>query len=194
MMTSMATRVVKQRGVVVALLTAAIVFAVLTVQSLLSLFATEVTSGIIGGGFFAFGSHLWGSYAISGLGSIVVLSGGVFLALWIIAPIAAELRLFHVVTRSILAAGVGAVLVFLFALLVAFLGGFGFSGGFSSNLLANLNFNGSSVVSTLAFSVSTTIQTFSSAAPVVVLAGVVLWIWLDKHPRDHHVSGMVDEV
>ncbi len=194
MMTSMATRVVKQRGIVVALLTATIVFAVLTVQSLLALFANEITTGIIGGGFFAVGSHLWGTYAVTELERIVVFAAGVFITLWIIAPIAAELRLFHVVTRSILAAGVGTVLVFLFALLLSFVGGFGFSGGFSSSLLANLNFNGSSVMSTLALSVSSTIQTFSSAAPVVVLAGAMLWIWLDRHPRTHQVSGMVDEV
>ncbi|MCU1420519.1 MAG: hypothetical protein JWN36_170 [Microbacteriaceae bacterium] len=191
-MTALATRVVHQRGVVVALITGASVFAVLIVQALLtSLFGylSLLMSGL------AAQSTPW---TVAELGPIALtnlpFAIGVFLALWFVAPIASDLRLFHVITRGLLAAAIGGALAIVVAVVGALFGAFSYSAGFSSNLAANLGYDFVGAFHRIGFALNSGLSLFVSAVPLVVLACVLLWIWLERHPRNHQVAGIVDEV
>jgi hypothetical protein len=54
---------------------------------------------------------IWGGAVVGIYAVHLPFALGVFASLWLIAPVAAELRLAHVVTRSVLAAGIGASLI-----------------------------------------------------------------------------------
>ncbi len=106
----------------------------------------------------------------------VPFAGGVFLCLWQLAPVDAFLRLPRVVTRSLLAAGAGALAAFGIGALVniarVLAGGIefaytrGLGGGPSGD-----------VVGAVFIAVQSTADAFVSIAPVVVLGGVLLWLW-----------------
>lgn len=190
-MTSLASRVIRQRGFVVALITGASVLAALVAQAfLLNLF------GLIASILAGQGLPGWWAPAVLGQSALTFLpfAIGVFLALWLVAPIAADLRLFHVLTRSLLIAGIGALLAIVVSVIAALFGAFSYSAEFSSNLFGNLGYDLSGALSRMGFALGTGLSLFASALPLVVLACVLLWIWLERHPRDHQVAGFVDEV
>ena len=191
-MTALATRVVHQRGVVVALVTGAAVLAALVVQAVLA-----GVFGFIGVWMSGQGARFGGLPADSvGRAALTYLpfAIGVFLALWFVAPIAADLRLFHVLTRGLLVAAIGGGLAIVVAIIGALFGAFNYSAGFSSNIVANLGYDFGSVVSGIGAAISTGLTLFVNALPLVLLACVLLWIWLERHPRNHQVAGIVDEV
>lgn len=108
---------------------------------------------------------------------------GVFLGLWLIAPLADELTLPFVFTRGGLATAAGAVLVILaqlvLAVVAAVVGGSFDGGGFVRDATLAALTGGSSFVNYLI---------------PVLFASVLLWLWLRAHPRDYAVSGLIDEV
>ena len=191
-MTTLATRVVHQRGVVVALVTGAAVLAALVVQAVLSGLFSFIAVWMSGQGAQSGG---WPANAI-GQAALTYLpfAIGVFLALWFVAPIAADLRLFHVITRALLVAAIGGALAIVVAIIGALLGAFNYSAGLSSNIVANLGYDFGGALSRIGFAVSSGLTLFIGALPVVLLACVLLWIWLERHPRNHQVAGIVDEV
>ncbi|MEP6479678.1 MAG: hypothetical protein ABJB03_09825 [Rhodoglobus sp.] len=119
---------------------------------------------------------------------------GVFLSLWVLAPIAAELRIGHVVTRSILAVGIGCTLVFVALAIVALVGSVSFTGAIFGSSFPTPAVSGGSIASGLGSALAGALIEFVEAAPVGVLGGVLAWIWLTRHPAKHPVSGMLDEV
>ena len=96
---------------------------------------------------------------------------GFFASLWIIAPIAEELRLPHVVTRAILATGVASTLVFV----VLAIAGIVATLAFLDELPGN-------IPGALASALTGAALTFVSTLPLGVLAGVLLWFWRKEHP------------
>ena len=191
-MTTLATRVVHQRGVVVALVTAAGVLAALIVQALLSGLFSYIAVWMTGRGVQ---STPWPADAIGRTAlTYLPFAIGVFLALWFVAPIAADLRLFHVITRALLVAAIGGALAIVVAIIGALLGAFNYSAGLSSNIVANLGYDFGGALSRIGFAVSSGLTLFIGALPMVLLACVLLWIWLERHPRNHQVAGIVDEV
>jgi hypothetical protein len=113
---------------------------------------------------------------------------GVFLSLWQLAPIASELRLFHVITRALLAAVNGAGVVFVVTVIASVVLTVG------DWFPAGTGFAGTSLLRSLTGALQAGLGTLASAAPLVVLAGILLWLWLAEHPSKHAVSGMLDEV
>ncbi len=119
------------------------------------------------------------------------ISIGVFLCFWQIAPIAANLRLAHVVTRALLAATAGTVLLFVFGLVYLFvLWLLATAGAFDGGGLFEVTPVGPSVLGVLFRSLGVLI----GVIPVVVLGAVLLWGWLQRHPPTKAVKGTLDEV
>jgi hypothetical protein len=116
------------------------------------------------------------------LAASLPLAVGVFLGLWLLAPIASELRAFHVAMRSILAIGVGSTLHFIVA---AVLGAI-----FVSSVTSSLDF----IPHALGFALQSAVSLLIHVLPLGILASVLAWVWLTAHPPKHQVSGMLDEV
>lgn len=122
------------------------------------------------------------------------LAFGVFVSLWILAPIADSLVLRFVIARSVLAGAIGSVLVFLVSIIAWFIAAVNQTGSLFGN---SFPWPVSSVAGLLAplFSALTSASsTFVLTLPGVVLAGVLLWMWLRGRDEPHNVSGILDEV
>lgn len=128
------------------------------------------------------------------LWTLVPLGLGVFACLWLLAPITAGLRLSAVVARALLALAFGVVFVFL-ALLVfglqGWLAGAQFFGNSSNQAVESFISNGADVVP---MAVQVTVGTALDALPVVVLAVVLTWSWLVRHPARQSASAVAAEV
>lgn len=130
---------------------------------------------------------------------VLPLTLGVFVALWVIAPISDELTLRFVLTRAGLASAAGALLVVVFQViqgLFASVGarweGYGASSTWppQPGATVNLVVFGQNTLDALVSGVSR----FIFVTPVVMLAAVLLWLWLREHPRDYEVAGLIDEL
>jgi hypothetical protein len=185
---TLAHRVVRQHGFVVALVTAAVVLAVLVLQQVLSSLVGELADAARGSSGPILYSGWWEATGHQLVVGYLPFAVGVLLSLWFVAPLAAELRLFHVLTRSLLAAAIGAVLVILvqvgIAVYESFHGPLGNMTGISELQAFGGALNG----------LIAGVRTFVYWTPIVLLSGVLLWIWLDRHPSKHAVAGMIDEV
>jgi hypothetical protein len=117
---------------------------------------------------------------------------GFFLCLWLIAPLAEELRIGHVITRAILAVGVGATLAFVVLAVTGILGSFVFDSSFFGNSFPFPSYQGASVAQQLGYSLQSAIVGFVSLLPLGVLAGVLLWHWRKTHPVDFAIEGLID--
>ena len=137
----------------------------------------------------------WFAYALPVLGNAGLLASlllevlpftlGYFLGLWIIAPITGELRVGHVITRAILATGIGSTLVFI---------ALGLAGSVIASVTDVGGASASLVATQLGFALQTALTTFVTLLPLGVLAGVFLWLWRAAHPAPHHIGGLIDEV
>ncbi|MGV8969101.1 MAG: hypothetical protein ACOH1J_01485 [Microbacteriaceae bacterium] len=116
-----------------------------------------------------------GSYLAT---SVLPFALGVYFSLWIVAPIAAGLTLRLVVIRSIVAASVGAALVAVVRVIAGAVRGienmtsvFGQAFPWSTIDIAELQFQAGSILTGALFQLL-------EIAPLVVLAGVLLWLWM----------------
>ena len=121
-------------------------------------------------------------------------AAGFFLSLWIVAPIAEELRVPHVITRAVLATGIGATLVFVVLAVLAILGAFSTSGTLFGNSFPSPTFDGFLAASGLGHALTNALLAFVELVPLGVLAGVLLWLWRKDHAPRHPLSGLIDEV
>ncbi|TQL47784.1 hypothetical protein FB562_0854 [Homoserinimonas aerilata] len=185
-------RLVKRRGALAAAVIAVGVLAVIVVQGVLR----GVTSTLFSLGMPDLGyvGTIWSDVTTSVALVEFPFAIGVFLCLWLVAPVAAELRLAHVITRSVLAAGAGAVLVLVVQGFQALVVGIWVGGGLFGASFPFSGFSGSDIGYRLGFAMQTAVGSFIDLVPLVVLAGVFLWMWLERHPVSHQVSGMLDEV
>ncbi|HWM33502.1 MAG TPA: hypothetical protein VNR36_04615 [Pseudolysinimonas sp.] len=118
------------------------------------------------------------------LGAPVPFAIGVFLSFWQLAPVAPQLRMAHVVTRSLLAAVIGAALTFLVAVpAVLFVGLDGVLGNIPRALIEAVR---------LALPPALTI--LIQGLVVVPLAALLLWGRLQAHPPRTTPVGALDEV
>jgi hypothetical protein len=174
----------------VASVTALAILVSLVVQNLLLALIAQIGDEIAGGGKPSDVPFVLATTVLTSLPLVV----GFFLSLWIIAPIAAELHVAHVMMRSVLAAGVGASLSFIIGAAVAAVSNFAMDGTLFGTAIPTPSYDGAGFVTDLGFLLEQSLSAFVSVTPIAVLAGVLLWIWLDRHPVRHAVSGIVDEV
>src|SRR5690554_179338 len=117
---------------------------------------------------------------------------GVFVTLWLLAPVAADTSLASVIKRSVLAAGVGAVVVVLVRAAVSSAGAFSGVGSFFGNSFPSLPYD--SVLWALGHGIQAGLGSFVQLLPLVMLLVVLSWMWLAKHPSRHAVSAGAVEV
>lgn len=186
----------RRRGSLAALVTAVGVAAVILAQRVLegvigSVAGTVTSEGTGLGDVLAW---VWSGVATSLLVIVVPFAVGVALSLWLLAPIAPELRLAHVITRTLLATGVGAFLVLVVRGLTVLVESFRWGDSMFGFSMPGLSVDGESLASHWVWVVQSAVMSFVSYSPIVVLAGVLLWIWFASHPLKHPVAGMLDEV
>jgi len=125
-----------RRGFRPALITAAGIFAALLVTSfLLALLTTVSTATLWGaaGDQQRYLSSVWTGVLVESLTSSLPFAVGALLSLWQVAPIGPELRLAHVVTRTLLASAIGTFCVVVVVVLLGLLGALAGVGPWFSN-------------------------------------------------------------
>jgi hypothetical protein len=133
--------------------------------------------------------QLWFAQLVNSLTGPLPFAVGVFLCFWQVAPIAPVLRLAHVVTRSILSALFGAAVMWIVALalhVVVDISNTPFATP-AADVLGKL---GPVALQSLFQALAVT----TGYLPVAVLAGILLWGWLQRHPPGKAVHGTLDEV
>jgi hypothetical protein len=166
-------------GVFVALLVSGFLQAVLSTLSLV----TQQSAGQ------DFVGQLWFTQLVNSLTGPLPFAVGVLLCFWQVAPIAPVLRLAHVVTRSILAALLGAAVVWVVFVVAQVLADIS-SAPFSFHAADVFGRLGPDALDSVFRALAVTI----GYLPVTVLAAVLLWGWLQRHPLDREVRGALDEV
>jgi hypothetical protein len=180
-------------GVGSALLAALGVYIVLAARSILGTIAFVVTDPTYSQDAGAYLGLLMRGALPTALGASLPFALGVFIAFWQLAPVSPQLRMAHVVTRSLLAALIGAVATFVIGFLVAVVlnftqtdPGLVLSGGadaFARNL-------GDALQSVL----PGTLNILLDGLIVVPLAALLLWGWQHSHPPKTAPKGALDEV
>ncbi len=183
-----------RRGALPALITGLGVFGIVLVQGLLvGLLGAAYTAGSLGIDWGGYAGEAWNAQLAVSLTGALPFALGVFGSFWQLAPIAPELRLGHVVSRAVLAAVVGAAAVVVVVVIVALIAAVA---GLPSAFGGGSGVEG--VIDRFWFGVLRGVlgaaQGFVTQLPVVVLAAVLLWGWLDRHPLRHDVAGALDEV
>ena len=117
---------------------------------------------------------------------------GVYISLWLFAPVSHELDLRFVLTRAGLAAAAGSLVYLVVGLVLALLGWLGIDEGVFQSF--GLTGDTPALVQGLFRAITGAVQTFISLTPAVMFVVVLLWIWLRDHPREYEVSGLIDEV
>jgi hypothetical protein len=176
-----------------ALLAALGVFLVLGFQSVLGTLVYVVTDSSYGQDALSYLSLILPATLPTTFGAALPFAIGVFFSFWQIAPVAPQLRMAHVVTRSLLAAVIGAVLSgivgFVGAVFLNLAGtspGLVFSGDrsdFARNLLDSAH-----VV------LPGALNALIDGLIVVPLAALLLWGWLQAHPPKSEARGALDDV
>jgi hypothetical protein len=147
---------------------AAIVAAVLIAQSILRAIVgviSNLANGSITGYNLQYSLNPLGEGVITFATSVVPSALGVFLAFWVLVPLTADLRIGRVVLRSLVAAAVAAVLTCLFTGVYAF---------------GDAVLRGGDFFYAVFGTVQTTFYAFISVTPLVLLVGVLVWLWLSK--------------
>lgn len=183
-------RIARTRGAAAALVTAAglAVFAVVlqTLSALISFLGAAGSSGLS----FDVGASIV-STLVAGLLTFLVFALGYFCSLWFIGPISERLGIAHVITRSVLAVGVGSSLWLVIGGVVALVTTVSFGGG-----LLGFAFPGLVGLADVPFALlqvlQSALQLFLQLLAPGVLAGILLWRWRTAHPPEYHVEGLVD--
>ncbi|WBU38985.1 hypothetical protein [Homoserinibacter sp. YIM 151385] len=181
-------RTLDRRGAMPALVASSAVFAAMLLQNVLHAALATANAAGIGGvtGAGALGP-IWQAQLAESFTGALPFALGIFAVLWQIAPIGPELRLAQVVTRALLAAAIGMLVQAALAVLLAILGA---ATGFPGLFLEA--FGG--VSTAILDGVIGALHDLVAHAATVVLAAVLLWGWLQRHPRGDGAAGTLDEV
>lgn len=173
-------------GAASALLAAAGVYLVLVLQNVLSTVAFVATDVAYGQDVPAYLGPILRASAPTMFGAPVPFVVGVFLSFWQLAPVAPQLRMAHVVTRSLLAVVLGALAT----------GMAGFVAALAAKVLAGGRIQGlaDGMVEATRAGLSPAFSLLISGVAVVPLAALLLWGWQRSHPPATTPAGALDEV
>jgi len=181
----------RTRGALVAAVTAGGVGITLVVQTVLEQLIAQI--GIAASGQVIEGDGFTpGALGFAFLTTTLPFVIGFFLSLWFVAPIAEKLGIGHVITRSVLATGIGATLWFIVNSVVQIILAIGFDRPIFSNSFPQLQYVGPDVPSLMAWSLQGSLLAFVTILPLGVLAGILLWHWRKANPPQFHVEGLID--
>jgi len=162
----------RRRGRLPALVAALGIALVLVIGRLLN----ELVAYLGGSGFHA-------AAVVDYLPEALPFALGVFLGLWLIAPLADELTLPFVFTRAALATAAGGILVIVARIVIAV-----------TAAVDEGSFDGAAFVRDATLGALAGVSSVVNYLIPVLFASVLLWLWLRAHPRDYAVSGLIDEV
>lgn len=181
MAVSMKTLLLRRGGLVAAVTAIAIVAALLTKNFLLMVIPAIPFPGVAPFEFFG------GRFLTTHLPFTI----GVFLCLWLLVPVAAELEMRFVVSRGVLAAATGALLVIIVKVVLLVIEFFTSSGTFGLGS-EGLYFDASQLGLEIRAVLVDGLQFFLAALPVVLIFALFQWQWLKNHPAKHDVAGILD--
>ncbi len=165
-------RMLRTRGAVVAAVTAlAVGLAFLAGRALLLVIAAEPLAG----------------FGLTMLTSILPFTVGYFFGLWVVAPITEELRISHVMTRAVLATGIGATVWFVVLGLTGVV-----TAIVSTEDVLGIAASPQMIGGQLGFALQEALTGLVVLLPLGVLGGVLLWQWRTANPADHHIEGLID--
>jgi len=180
-------QILRRHGAFVCAVTALLVAATILLQGIIQGLIGLASVGQFGPGF----ALVTVGY---GLRTALPFAIGFFLSLWIIAPIAEELRVGHVISRAILATGIGATVLFIVLAVLAIIDAFVVEGPLFGQSFPLRSFDFGLAVQGLDRALTSTLVGFVGLLPLGVLAGVLLWQWRKGHPPRHPLPGLIDEV
>jgi hypothetical protein len=114
--------------------------------------------------------------------SIIPVAIGAFVSFWLVGPIAAGLRLATVLLRSVIAAAVASFAVLVASLAWSVVFALATAGPLTGNSFPRLDVDASGL--SFIGNLQNALWTFGSLAPLVVLAGVLVWLRVSRHPAD----------
>ena len=181
------TKAITRPGVGPALLAAGGLFAaLLTLDFLHGLLNTAAVLTQTSGDYLG---QLWLAQLLGSVTGPLPFAVGIFLSFWQIAPVVPELRLAHVVSRSLLATVLAAILLWFVFFVPQLIG---------ELLNSPFNADPSTVFGQLGTDAGNAVLSALNAAvtylPVALLAGILLWGWLQRHPSSTPARGALDEV
>lgn len=109
--------------------------------------------------------------------SVLPIAAGVFLAFWAVVPLTAQLRIGRVVLRSLVASAIASVVSLVISAVYS-VGSSVATGPFFANSFPRPD--GVSLFYSLFGAVQSVLYTFVSVTPLVMLAGVLVWLWAAK--------------
>lgn len=115
------------------------------------------------------------------LSAVLAMALALFLTFWLIAPITPEQKLSSVLGRSVVAVVVYGFLRSAIVFGAMMLSSLQFEGGFFGYAFPGLS-SDRSVSEEIIPGLHGAITSMARGLPLVVLAGVLLWIWLQRHP------------
>jgi len=110
--------------------------------------------------------------------SVLPIAIGVFLAFWLVAPLAADMRVTRVVLRSLVASGVASAVSLAITVVASLGGAFASSGPFFGAAFPAAD--GSIFYFSFIGGVQSVFSTFVGVTPLVILAGFLAWFWSSK--------------
>ena len=190
-------KMVRKHGALVSAVTAGGVAGFILVQRMLSILiswvgALQYYSSEPGALYdlSSIGPNLWPAFLLA-----MPFGVGFFVSLWLVAPIAEELRIGHVITRAVLATGIASTVLFVALAIVGLIDAFQpFGGSLAGNEFPWPQFSGDRAVLALGTALQNALQILIGTLPLGVLAGVLLWLWRKDHPPKHPLAGYIDEI
>jgi hypothetical protein len=180
-------------GVGSALLAALGVYLVLAIGTILRTVVFVVTDASYGQDPGTYLGLILGATLPTSLAAVVPFAIGVFIAFWQIAPVSPQLRMAHVVTRSLLATVIATVATFLIAFVVAALLNFT-----QTDPGLVLNGGGDAIARNIWDAARSVLpgalNILIDGLVVVPLAALLLWGWQQSHPPKTAPKGALDEV
>lgn len=184
-------RALQRPGALPPFLTALGIFVALVVLGFLGATLSALSTTVVADYPPEFFGAIWASQLVWGLAGPLPIALGAFLCFWQIAPIAANLRLAHVVTRAVLAGLAGTLLLFVLGFLLQLLIWLLTLAGLDEDREWFGDRGPGDVVLPLLFQ---SLATLLQVLPLLVLGAVLLWGWLQRHPQKVVATGTLDEV
>ena len=110
--------------------------------------------------------------------SVLPIAIGVFLAFWLLVPLSANLRIAGVLQRALAASAVASAVSLVFSAVFSVGSVLASAGPLFGNAFPRPD--GSLLFDSLFSAVQSVLYTFVAVTPVVLLAGVVVWLWAAK--------------
>ena len=171
-----------RNGAVVALAVAVVVLGAQVILHLLSTLLTATVYASSGPGDFLLNIAL-PSYLVSVILSWLPVVIGVFLTLWLLAPISSGLRLGQVLGRSLLAVAGATVVVFLAYLGAGLLSQVssseGMVFGWASAIIGSVV---SGMSSLFGYTIFNALNSAIGLGPLILLACLLVWAWMRERP------------